>query len=65
MDKLFKKVVETINSCTTYEQLIASKKFMFLYLKTFDKVIEYYNKYDELNQYITLKRIELQGNDKR
>lgn len=65
MDAVFKKVIETINSCETPEHLTSSKRFMFLYLKAFkDNVTEYDNKYNELNKFFRNKRGQLTINDK-
>lgn len=65
MDEVFKKVIETINSCETQEHLKASQRFMFLYLKAFkDNIIEYDNKYNELNKFFRNKRGEITINDK-
>lgn len=65
MEDIIKKVISTINSCKTQEQLIASQRFMFLYLKKFKKPIEYDNKYNELIKFFNIKRSEIIINDKK
>lgn len=42
------KIISIIKSCKTSEQLIASKRFMFLYLNTIKSVRERFNIYDDL-----------------
>lgn len=52
------KIISVIKSCNTLEQLIASKRFLFLYLKTlksvrekddvYNDVIVFYNKQNKL-----------------
>ena len=64
MDDTFEKVKSTINSCETLEQLIVSQKFMFLYLKEFESIMEFYNRYDELVKIVRIKYDEIKKNDK-
>lgn len=66
MDESFKKVIKTINSCKTREHLDSSMRLIFLYLKQFkNNVIEYDNKYNELNVFFRNKRGEITINDKK
>lgn len=66
MDESFKKVIKTINSCKTREHLECSMRLIFLYLKQFkNNVIEYDNKYNELNVFFRNKRGEITINDKK
>ena len=63
MDEGFKKVVKTINSCETHEHLNGSMRLIFLYLKQFkNSVIEYDNKYNELNVFFINKRRDITFN---
>lgn len=65
MDEILKKVIVTINSCETLEHLKASKRLMFLYLNRFkNNVVEYDNKYNELNKFFRNKRGQITINDK-
>ncbi len=65
MDETIQKVIGTINSCETLEHLMYAQKFMALYLKRFDSVIEYYNNYDELMKIVNVKRSEITLNGKK
>jgi hypothetical protein len=59
MEETIQKVIRVINSCETLEQLRNSKRFVFIYLKSFTTHIEYYNQYDELMRFFNTKRSEI------
>lgn len=65
MEETIQKVINTINSCETLEHLMHAQKFMSLYLKRFDSVIEYYNNYDDLMKIVNVKRSEITLNGER
>ncbi len=50
------KIISVIKSCKTSEQLIASKRFLFLYLNTLKSVRERYSIYDDVIIYYNEQR---------
>lgn len=59
MDEAFKKVVDTINSCTNWQHLGATKKLVYLYLKKFKDTRFYDNNYNMLMHKYEIKKREI------